>query len=320
MQYTEKVVELDEIDAGDDTFRITTNTRINDLVDSFHDTGLMNPPIICEKNSRYAIVCGFRRIAACLYLKWPDIRARILKSGTTPLECAKLAVTDNAFQRPLNLIEKSRSYSILSRFYPDMQNLAQVASSLGLDDSISVIEKVKQICRLSGTIQDGVLSGAISLTIALELGRLEPETGNGFAGLFSDLRLSLHKQKEILALIKEISLRENLSIPDVFNNRDFQGILYDENTDRTQKTRQIRSYLRQRRMPTITRAEDAFHGLLKELGLGENIRLIPPNNFEGTEYNLKINFNNLKDLKSHRETLDKIIRNPSLKKILSRTE
>jgi len=320
MRYTEKVVELAAIDAGDDTFRITTNTRINDLVDSLPNMGLMISPVLLEKNSQYTIVCGFRRVAACRYLQWPDIRARILESETTPLECAKFAITDNAFQRTLNLIEKSRSYSILSRFYPDTKSLAQAASSLGLNDSISAIEKVKQICRFSGSIQNGVLSGTISLTIALELGHLDPETGNGFADFFSDLRLSLNKQKEILIRVKEISLRENISIPDVFKNSDFQAILHNENIDRTQKTRQIRSYLRQRRMPEITRAEKAFQKHLKKLKLGKDTSLIPPNNFEGTEYSLKLNFNNLNDLKSRRETLDKIIRNPSLKKILSRTE
>jgi len=322
MRYTEKVVELAAIDAGDDTFRITTNTRINDLVDSLHSMGLMISPVLLEKNSQYTIVCGFRRVSACryLYLQWPDIRARILESETTPLECAKFAITDNAFQRTLNLIEKSRSYSILSRFYPDTKSLSQAASSLGLNDSISAIKKVEQICRFSEPIQSGILSGTISLTIALELGHLDPETGDGFAVLFSDLRLSLNKQKEILTRVKEISLRENISIPDVFKNSDFQAILHNENIDRTQKTRQIRSYLRQRRMPTITRAEKAFHKHLKKLKLGKDTSLIPPDNFEGTEYSLKLNFNNLNDLKSRRETLDKIIRDPSLKKILSRTE
>jgi len=316
MRFEEKIVELSSIDSDDDTYRITTHTSIDDLVDSIHSLGLMTPPILFEKNSTYTIICGFRRIAACRHLEWSDIRARILDSDTTKLECAQYAITDNAFQRPLKLIEKSRSYYLLSRFYKDDISLAKVSSALGLDDNLSLIKKIKTICQLSEPIQNGVLFCNISLPMALKLGKLEQDAGDYFADLFSELKLSLNKQREMITLVTEIALRDKISILEVLNDDYLHQVLHHDNLDRTQKTRKIRSYLKQRRFPEISRAEKEFGNHLKKLGLPQGVKLIPPDDFEGTDYILNLLFKNIKELKDHRETLDKLIHNPLLETIL----
>jgi len=106
MCFKEKIVKLSEVDAGDHSFRITTQETVDDLMDSIGHVGLLNLPLLLEKKTRYIVLCGFRRIEACRRLNRLDVKARILDSDTKKLECARYAVTDNAFQRPLNLIEK----------------------------------------------------------------------------------------------------------------------------------------------------------------------------------------------------------------------
>jgi len=318
MRFKQKTVKLSLIDSNDDSFRITTQINIDHLMDSIDNVGVLNLPLLIEKKSGYKIVCGFRRIEACRRLGWTDVEARILDSDTKRLECIKYAITDNSLQRPLNLIEQSRSINMLYGFFKDVSALGKSLSVMGLPDNQSIIKKIKGLYHLPGFVQSGILSNTISLAMALELGRLQLEAGECLAKLFQTLTLSLNKQREILTLLKEISLREDTSILKVLENDNLQKILTNKNLDRNQKIREIRIYLKQRRFPVITAAEKEFEKHMKKLKLGSGTKLIPPDNFEGTTYTLKLFFKNLIELKDRKASFDALIKNPSLNKILDR--
>ncbi len=316
MDFEKNQVPLSLIDSKDQTFRVTTEAGIDDILDSIKNVGLINPPILIKKKSKYTIICGFRRIAACRMLGLLNIEAKILGSSTNEIDCVKCAITDNSFQRPLNLIEQSRSLFMLSGFFKDITSLANAASSLGLPHNPFIIKKIINIYHLPLFIQNCVLSNIISLSMAVELGTFEKDAEITFAEIFNDLKLGLNKQRELITLVNEISLRENIPVIKVIQESGFQEILQNDELDRTKKTKTLRFYLRKRRYPSITRAEQKFEELVKELKLGNGIELIPPKNFEGNTFIIKLHFNNLKDLQDHSDTLEGILQNPILKKIL----
>jgi ParB family chromosome partitioning protein len=320
MHFKIETVKLANIDCTDNTYRITTATNIDDLTASIKKIGLLNPPLLLENNSEYMIVCGFRRIEACRILGWSQVKARILDPGTQKADCAKIAVTDNALQRPLNLIEQSKSLALISGFIRDNVVLARELSTLGLPENQSVIKKIKEICHLSRPIQRAILSDIISLAMALELGKLAPDVGAGFVELFENLKLSLNKQREIVTFVQEIALREEITILEILNENRLQAILNQTDLDKNQKTRIIRFYLKQRRFPAITSAERAFEKLIKALRLPRGIKLIPPANFEGSIYTLTFNFKELSELIEHKTTFDEITHNPYIKKILGQEQ
>jgi ParB family chromosome partitioning protein len=314
MDFENNQVPLSLIDSKDQTFRITTESNIDDMLDSIKKVGLINPPILIKKKSTYTIVCGFRRIKAYRMLGLLNIEAKILGSNANELDCLKFAITDNSFQRPLNLIEQSRALFMLSGFFKDMTSLADSASSLGLPRNPSLIKKIITIYHLPSSIQNGIRSNMISLSMAVELGRCEKDAGITFANIFNDLKLGLNKQRELITLINEISLREDIPVMKVIQESDFQEILQNDELDRTKKTERLRFYLKKRRYPSITRAEQKFEELITTLKLGNNMKLIPPKNFEGHTFLIKLYFNNLKDLQDHADTLKKIIQNPAIMK------
>jgi len=318
MSFKQKIVKLSLIDSKDESFRITTQKNIDHLMDSINNVGVLNFPLLIEKTSGYKIVCGFRRIEACRRLGWTDVEVRILDVDTKRLECIKYAITDNSLQRPLNLIEQSRSINMLFDFYKNFSSLGKELSDMGLPENQSIIKKIQKLCHLSGSVQNGILSNTISLTMALELGRMQQKAGEVFAKLFETLKLGLNKQREILTLAKEISLREDIPVLKVIENNILQKILTNEDLDRNQKISKIRIYLKQRRFPVITAAEKELESHLKKLKLGNGIKLIPPDNFEGNTYFLKISFKNLIELKDRKASFDAFIQNPSLRKILDR--
>ncbi|MDP3285766.1 MAG: ParB N-terminal domain-containing protein, partial [Desulfobacterales bacterium] len=116
MTWKDEIIHLSSVDIGDDAFRITTEENIERLSCSIRNEGLINPPVVIRKKSGYAVISGFRRIRSAVNLGWTNISARVIEADTDMFACARLAIAENSLQRPLNLIELSRCYKILSGF------------------------------------------------------------------------------------------------------------------------------------------------------------------------------------------------------------
>lgn len=313
---TFKIVKLSEIDDQDISCRITTETDDVPLKESIKLLGVLNPPILFKNTSKYAIVSGFRRIRASRELGLKKLEARVLNPKTSKLEAARLAVADNALQRPLNLVEKSRAVGMLSAVIEDETILIEELGALGIPEGPAMIRKLKNIGNFSADLQKALLSGTVSLPTALELNGMNPEASGVFIKIFSQIKLSLGKQREIITLTMEIAHRENITVRAVFEENRLREILNHPNFDQSQKVQNIRYYLKKRRFPTLSATEKAFEQLIKELKLGSKVKLIPPNHFEGSTYTLTFNFRKLSELCDHKTAFDAILKNPMVEKFL----
>ena len=229
-----------------------------------------------------------------------------------------MRIADNSLQRSLNLIEISRCYKMLSDVFKDRE-LPGAASMLGLPDNPALAKKIIRLCDLPEPIQQYILSGAVSMAMALELTKPEyNESGIQFAEIFDSLKLSLNKQREFLTLSYEIAAREGISVPELINGVDFQNILSDENSDRNRKTNKIRRYLKSRRFPEIMKAEDNFRRNLKKLALTGGIKIIPPADFEGNTFIISMEFKTTSEFGELAACLNKLTNDPVLKEIVSK--
>jgi len=317
MRFENKIVPLSSLDLSDHTFRVTTGQHIVELAESLKLLGLIHPPLLIEKGRMFTIISGFRRIQACQRLGWPTLPARVADPGTGKIACAQFAIADNALQRQLNLIEVSRSLNMLSEFFHEPESLVKIAASLALPGNLSAIKKIQKLCHLPQLVQELIVADVISLSMALELEKIPHEECTAFADIFNELRLSLGKQREIFTLVKEIALREEKNILTILAEAEICRILSDENLNHPQKTLKIRSYLKQRRFPALVEAENKFEEFKQDLPLCNNFELIPPADFEGTRYVIRLHFNTLDELKSHRSVLAGLIENNQFKKILA---
>jgi ParB family chromosome partitioning protein len=311
-----QTVMLADVDSADTTFRITTRKELDNLILSIQKLGLMHAPVLKYNPPGYNIVCGFRRIAACRNLGWTQIRARVLRKNFGFFEMAQLAVADNALQRPLNLIETSRALKLLTGVNTEKEVLVAAAAELGLPLSPAIVPKLKKICDLPLAIQKAILANVIDLSMALELDRFNPADGQALLGLFDHLKLGLNRQRELLLLLEEISQREETPIQQLMTEKPLNHILDNTKIDRSIKRQKVRTYLRRRRFPMISKAETQYNAFVKQLKLGPNINLMPPKDFEGMTYTMTIRFDNRKELKNLKEKLEKIIQHPGLGKIL----
>lgn len=308
------------IDRDEKTYRITTDITAEVLAASIAKAGLINPPILVPRDSRLTIVCGFRRIAAACFLGWPEMPARILEQNASHMDCVQLAIADNVFGRNLNPIEISRALSLLSECIADKSELSQTAGDLGLPDRLPLITDLMVLCKLPREVQDGIITGVISLPVAKQLSCLDTRAAIWFALFFKSSKISLNKQREVITLSQEIALREDCSICDIFTDPPLRDLLNNPDFDRSRKASALRSYLKYRRFPTLTRARDNFDRMLKSLKLENTAKLIPPADFEGTNYSLTLTFKDLTELEHHKDTIDRIARLPGMKRLMDAAE
>ena len=309
-------IALSAINSEDKTFCITTNAEIRELAASIQQLGLFHPPVVKQHRSEYITIIGFRRIAACRKIGWSEIPVSVLSSETGSETCVLFAIADNSLQRPLNLLEISRSLFLLSTFIDDPNLLLTYASTLGLPHHHNHVNKIKKICQLPAPIQDAVLAGTILLPVALDLSKFESDTGIDLVKLFDHLKIGINKQRELILLLKEISLREKIPMQSLLNEKNVQQILTNKELDRVHMSRQIKNYLMRRRFPTIFNKKAKFEKIISALRFGETIKLTPPKDFEGTTYTLTLRFKSHAELLDLQTKLDAIIASPDLKDFL----
>ncbi len=309
MCYEHKSIEISRISIDSENFRITTKKNSDDLIKSIACLGIINPPVLVPRDDEFIVVCGFKRIEAARVLNFSNIHASILPPEIPKKQCIRLSIADNAFQRSLNIIEVSKSFALLQKYFSHSEIIKE-ADLLGLPSNPGYLEKIAPLCRMPESIQQAILADLISLPTAWQLSQMPEDQAIAFAKILSALNCSLNKQREIITLIKEISHRDDVSVFEVLMDNSIQKIVHDDNLDTNQKTRQVRYELRRRRYPQITRAEKKFLSQIKKLGLGEKFRIIPPPGFEGDTYRLTIDFKSLEEIKTHQKKLDKLIADP----------
>ena len=312
-------VEIHLIDLNDTTFKISTDTTTDDLAESIKNLGLISAPILKRKvDNGYAVVSGFRRISACRNLGWQHVDARIIDETENDLTCFNLAVADNALNRPLNVVEQAVAISKLAPFYADKISLSREIQKTGLNVNPGLIKKLKRINTFHNELKNKLASGAISLTIGLELGQFDYGTANAFLQIFAELNPTLNHQKEIIRLTKEISKLNNVSIADVINDCHIKDTINDPELDRNQKIKKIRRKLKQARYPEIVRFEANYATLIHHIQLPESIHLIPPQDFEGNSFSMHLTFQNQNQFRDINNILNKLQDQPDFAKILEK--
>ncbi|BBO67009.1 hypothetical protein DSCA_09390 [Desulfosarcina alkanivorans] len=312
MDYEISPVSVDQIETGDHTYKITTTADETGLALSIGAIGLLQPPILLKKGCGHVVVGGFRRIAACAALNMSAIPARILRSDASPLTCARIAISDNSWQRPLNIVEQSRAYALVRRCAEGSSDGQEIIASAGLPSSHTAMDRIMPVADMPASMQNALLEGSIALPVALQLIQLNEDDAGALCSLFRTLTTGLNVQRELVDLISEISLRDDIPIVRLMAQDDIAAITGNENMPAPQKVGELRGLLKTRRYPELSEAEALYHRNLKSLRLDPRIQLQPPRFFEGNTYRLSLRIDSRQQLKSLQPELDKIVRHPAL--------
>lgn len=312
MGYELADIPLTKIETADRTFQISTDEVFTDLALSISAIGLLTPPLLIEKESSYTVICGFRRIAACRSLCIETIPARILSHDSPMAFAARVAISENALQRNLNIVEQSRAYDLILRCVGAEADIWEMAKSVGLPHNQAALERLRAVAAMPEFLQKAILDGTLAVPVAIELDLWDRKDAQIVEELFRQITPGLNVQRELLTLFLEISLRDDLCIAQLIGNREIASVLESDVTSAPQKVQAIRLLLKKVRYPELSRRETVYHQSLKSLKLNTHLQLTPPRFFESNTYRLTATITSRRQLKSLLPELNRLIDHPDL--------
>jgi ParB family chromosome partitioning protein len=311
---TDQNVPLNKIIQDDHPYRITTEQSLDNLVRSVTLYGIFHPCILMKESGNkdrpaYTIVSGHLRIKAMKQVGGTFIPARVVdasKDTQAALRfCARAAVVDNAFARPLNMVEKARGMVLLNE---------SMAFDLIVEDSPAlfneklnprIAETLLIVGKQTSDIHRMILDSRMSIKTLAKLETFDPDIKERFIRLFQHIKMGRNKQLDVITHIREIAAREDIPIPQLMDSEELDSIVTMDHPDENLKTERLRNMLAERRFPEKSKAFREHKAALKELEFGGTISLDPPVNFEGDTYRLSFDF---KTADEFNRALDKLIR------------
>ncbi len=243
------------------------------------------------------MVSGFRRIAACEALDKKKILARILPSGAPDRQCAQIAISENAHQRTLNIVEQARSYALVLRFSHGIDDGLQMAEACGLPASRAALDRILPVTKMTTCLQEGILQEKIALPVAATISQFHSDDAEAMCNLLRTINTNLNIQREIVDTIFDISKRDGRSISQVIHQDAVSSLLENMKQPLPQRVRQLRKLLKRIRYPELCNAEERYGREVTSLGLDPCIQFHHPPYFEGGAYRLTMTFSSRFQLK-----------------------
>lgn len=324
-------IPLARIDLADVRYRISREDEdISALAQSIKQTGLTSLPLVRpsrepkqpreprESVESYIVVSGFKRINALVRNGYSGMVVCETYPNVSEEDCAVHAISSNAFQRLLTPGELIQSILLLSRF---MEVEIMAKKSLGIFNtqfSTGYIKDLQKIGTLPPKVRELLDDGQLSIKSAKKISEEPSELADCFVALFSAVKASASKQMEIITNFVEIAARENINPADLYRENKIQTILEHDNKDLGFKGNLLRTYLTERRFPSLEKKRREIRQKINSLKLGSGIKVIVPANFESMTYSISLDFKTLDEFTTRVACLEGLSSNPALEEILKR--
>ena len=318
MEYVAQKVAASSINVEDKTFIISTVTNSDLLQKSIERVGLLNPPYLYFDSVKqyYQIVCGYRRILACVACGWQEITACVIASGTSRSELFLFSLYDNLAHRVLNPIEQALAAAKLITYFTEDMVMRDYLPLMGLHPTCKTLDHLRCLAALEPAMQDAVVNGTLHEAVAVKLANSGAADRKVFIDLLSQVHLSVSKQEEILAHCNDIALRDGVSYREILYDAAMRQIVEQEKLPRSQKGDQVRARLRKIRFPRLTQREEKFLQQSKRLHLPSGVQIMPPPFFEGQTFRLQIEFDDRKALEDKTAYIMDLIKNNNFNDLL----
>jgi hypothetical protein len=300
------LVNVNKIEAFPGPYCMSFGFDIRPLAQSIDRIGLVNCPLLIEnKNAELTVIVGYRRINALKTLGWDRIPCGILsESEVSPLECLLLNLYDNLATRKLNEVEKGMA---LNRLYSQVTGKEMLEVYMPLlelpshEPTLLFFIKLEQ--ELDTGIKEYLVKKKISLQTAKMLLKMGSDERSHVFNLMSNIKFNTNQQAQLIDNIIDLSGIENKPYHELLNEPLLKGIVVNKQLNNPQKAKAILKFYRDRRFPSLVKAEKAFKKKVSSLDLPKSASISAPPYFEEPHYRLEVLFREGKEL---RETINRL--------------
>jgi ParB-like chromosome segregation protein Spo0J len=195
-----ETIPIHSLDERYARLRIVKPAEERAVRDSMRRMGQLMPIVACERQAAFAVVDGFKRVAAARSLGIHALRARVMPLG----EAAAIAalITFNRHGRGVSDLEEAMVVKALCRGEGLMQ--VEVAELVDRDKSW-VCRRLSLAERLAETVADDMRAGLLSTTLAREIARLPRGNQAEVATSIRRHALTSHEAAELVTLLQRTS-------------------------------------------------------------------------------------------------------------------
>jgi hypothetical protein len=254
-------------------------------------------------SGRFRIVAGRRRLLVLKGLAAGSSPVRLAAADQPAADLLLFGLFDNLGTRAFNVVEQALILKGLLRHFPEKAVLKDYLPLIGLPPQPALLRRYSLLAEVSPHFRPFFLQGRLfPETLDLLAVTLRPWT-EVLLTLCLALHFGFQKQKELLEGLQEIILRHSLEPDAVLRGTGILDLLRRETWPPAQKGEAWRRSLRAELYPALTATERSFAERVKGLALDDRARIKPPPFFEGSRYELSVQFSSRSDLEA---SLDRV--------------
>jgi ParB-like chromosome segregation protein Spo0J len=292
-------VELEDIAEGPGPYTMSYGFDLGALCESIGKIGIINPLLVArnERNG-FDIVSGYRRALALKALG--EVRAfaqDVTSALSSPSERLLVGFYENLATRKFNDIEKAMILQRLQRYIGKKEILSSFMPLLSLPSHEGTLEFYVKLPDLEEAIREAIAHEELSIKAARALVELELASQKIVFEWIVAIKLNLNQQMKFIEYARDISMRDGVTIPELFSEEIFLKILENPRFNNPQKAKKALETLRVRRYPRLALAQHDVQRAISTLSLPADTVIRYDPYLEDPNYQLQIGFKHGKALR-----------------------
>ncbi|MFO7866424.1 MAG: ParB N-terminal domain-containing protein [Candidatus Aminicenantes bacterium] len=276
MKFT--TIPLKEISISDERFKIAPEIRLETLLLSVKQAGLLNPPVLARRDDKNVILSGWKRIAAARKLSLERIPV-FFSNEENDRRAFEIPVYENLSIREYTAVEKAEIIAKFKGFGADEEEIRKTyLTLLALPPRPQTEEACTAISSFDDEIKKTAFKKNFAFPVLQKIAAFRPEERKRLLPLLSGL--SKNSQVEVMENIWDMIGRDGGGLQKIFDSLGIQRIMRSEKLSPLQKSEKTRRVIRESRYPALSSRRRRFSAALKKMGLPGNMSILTSKNFE----------------------------------------
>jgi hypothetical protein len=305
MQANLREIPLGAIDASFDTFSTSWPGESQRLAGSVARAGVIQPPLLVERDGRLVAACGLRRVRAAAQAGLPALQA-LVSAGNVPAddELLELNAEDNLSERDFNLLEKARFVTLACKLEHGARGrlMHRFGPAIGVAAGSRDIENLRALYALPGPVKEFIHFRKLPARTAFHLAAMGGDDAGILVSTAKGCALTVSQTGELAELAREIMQRDNVECGELCS------LLHaGEETAREDLMERLRTL----RFPRWRDREAAMKKCLDSVNGVKGVTVRHPPFFEGRDLRAEIVFRTPRELAERVRALGRFAEGPA---------
>ncbi len=289
---------------SEDLTRFSMDPPPGTLVESIEKLGITHPVLLAPLDKGYPIVCGHRRVECAYALNLETVPAFVLAEPLSPAEMLKRNLLENRGRRTYSDIEKGGIiHKLVQAKISDTEIIKDYLPLLDLERSKKLFVDLQKSALFAHSLKLLLHKLNLPLRVFSILFHWGEQSRSAAEHLLDTLRPGVNKCRELLEWIDETATKDGEPPQALLNREAIQKPLNDAELSTPNKFEAIHKQLRLWRFPVLTDLQKQVYRAIDQLKLDGKIKLRIPENFEGDQFKIELNFSSREELVAQVEQL-----------------